>query len=160
MRNAFIFWSVLLCSLPAMANDWAHWRGPEQNGISREKNLVDDWSLDTNTSGKNVLWVSEIGGRSTPIILNGRMYLNCRTHHNINDPNERIHAREQVVCWDAKTGEILWRDEFNVFQTDIPQSRIGWASMVGDPETGNVYVHSVSGLFRCSSADGEALWER
>ncbi len=160
MRNAFIFWSVLLCSLPAMANDWAHWRGPEQNGISREKNLVDDWSLDTNTSGKNVLWVSEIGGRSTPIILNGRMYLNCRTHHNINDPNERIHAREQVVCWDAKTGEILWRDEFNVFQTDIPQSRIGWASMVGDPETGNVYVHSVSGLFRCYSADGEVLWER
>jgi hypothetical protein len=47
------------------AGDWAHWRGPEQNGISRETNLVDDWSL---TDNKNVLWVSEIGGRSTPIV--------------------------------------------------------------------------------------------
>ena len=30
---------------PAAAQDWTNWRGPEQSGVSREKNLTDDWSL-------------------------------------------------------------------------------------------------------------------
>ena len=140
----------------ACAGDWAYWRGPEMNGISRETNLVDDWSLNPK---KNVLWTSDIGGRSTPIVLNGKVYMNCRTHHDVAEPDELIHAQEQVVCWDAETGEVLWKDVFNVFQTDIPAPRVGWASMTGDPETGNVYLHSVSGLFRCYTGDGELLWE-
>lgn len=143
-------------ALSARAGDWAHWRGPETNGISREKGLVENWSLEDK---KNVLWTSDIGGRSTPIVLNGKVYLNCRTEHDVNDPAQVIHARERVVCWDAKTGEVLWQDVFNVFQCDIPAPRIGWAAMVGDTETGNVYVHSVSGLFRCYSGDGKVLWE-
>lgn len=140
-----------------MAGDWAYWRGPEHNGISRERNLVDDWSLEPQ---KNVLWVSPIGGRATPVVLNGRLYFSCRTLHDVNDPRERVHSREQVICLDALTGQLLWRDELNVFQTDVPAPRVGWASMVADPETGNVYLHSVSGLFRCYSSDGKLLWER
>ncbi len=115
-----------------LADDWAHWRGPEQNGISRELNLPNDWSFDTK---ENVLWISDIGGRSTPIVLNDRVYLNCRTEHDVNVPEELVHAGEQVVCWDAKTGEIIWKDVFNVFQTDIPAPRVGWAAMCGDRTT-------------------------
>ncbi len=141
----------------AMAQDWANWRGPEQNGISRDTNLVDDWSLEPR---KNVSWVAETGGRATPIILNGRVYLNCRTPDDINDPVQKVHAREQVVCWDLKTGKELWRDIFNVFQTDIPAPRVGWASMCGDKKTGYVYVHSVGGILRCYTPDGDIVWEK
>jgi outer membrane protein assembly factor BamB len=136
--------------------DWTHWRGPEQNGVSREANLPDDWSLEPR---KNVAWVAETGGRSTPIVLNGRVFLNCRTKDDINDPDELIHSQDQVICWDAETGEELWRDKFNVFQTDIPAPRVGWASMCGDKETGYVYLHSVSGIFRCYDPDGKVVWE-
>lgn len=139
----------------AQAADWDHWRGPERNGVSREKNLPDDWSPE----GKNLLWKSDIGGRSTPIILNGRVYLDTRTQHDFNDPRQNIDIQEQVVCFDAMSGKVLWRDVFNVFQTDIPAPRVGWASMVGDKETGNVYVHSVSGLFRCYTPEGKVVWE-
>lgn len=139
----------------AFAGDWAYWRGPEQNGISRELNLPEDWSID----GKNVLWKSEIGGRSTAVILNGKVYVNSRTGDDVNDPVEKINAREQVVCWDLETGKKLWHDYFNVFQTDIAAPRVGWASMCGDTETGNVYVHSVSGVFRCYSGDGKLIWD-
>ena len=45
------------------AQDWAGWRGPEQNGMSRSTNLPDDWSLEPS---KNVAWMSEVGGRATP----------------------------------------------------------------------------------------------
>jgi hypothetical protein len=41
-----------------------------------------------------------------------------------------------------------------------PHPRIGWASMVGDTETGLVYVHTVSGLFPLYTPDGEVVWER
>ncbi len=148
---------LLLAANGLQAEDWPHWRGPEQNGISRETGLVDTWSLDDK---KNLLWTSDIGGRSTPIILDDKVYLNCRTHHDFNNPDEKIHSREQVVCWDAKTGEIVWKDEFEVYQTDIPAPRVGWAAMAGDPETKQVYVHSVDGIFRCYSADGQLVWER
>lgn len=139
------------------AQDWANWRGPEQNGVSRETNLVDNWSF---SPAKNVAWTQDIGGRSTPIVLNGRVYINSRTDDDVNDPEEKIHAREQVVCFDAASGDVVWSDEFNVFQTDIPAPRVGWAAMCGDPETGNVFMHSVSGLFRCYDPDGNIVWER
>jgi outer membrane protein assembly factor BamB len=140
----------------AQAQNWANWRGPEQNGISRDSGLVDDWSFEPR---KNVGWIAETGGRATPIVLNGRVFLNCRTADDVVDPETKVHAREQVVCWDLKTGEELWRDKFNVFQTDIPAPRVGWASMCGDEETGNVYVHSVSGILRCYTPDGKIVWE-
>ena len=148
--------TVSFVSSTALGNDWAYWRGPEQDGICRERGLIDDWSLQ---GKKNVIWTSEIGGRATPMIINGRVYLNCRTADDVNDPDTKIHAREQVICWDLKTGKELWKDVFNVFQTDIAAPRVGWAAMTGDPETGNVYVHSVSGMFRCYDKDGKALWE-
>ena len=34
--------------------DWPYWRGPEMNGISREKGLPDTWSPE----GENVIWKS------------------------------------------------------------------------------------------------------
>ena len=36
---------LLLAAGTIQAADWTYWRGPEQNGISREKGLVDVWSL-------------------------------------------------------------------------------------------------------------------
>ena len=52
----------------AKAGDWPHWRGPEMNGISREKGLPESWDPD---SGENVIWESkELASRSTPIIMN------------------------------------------------------------------------------------------
>lgn len=155
MACLFGAWASL--SDPVWGNDWAYWRGPEQDGICRERGLIDDWSLE---GKKNVIWESKVGGRATPLIINGRVYLNCRTADDVNDPEQKVHAREQVICWDLKTGEELWRDVFNVFQTDIAAPRVGWAAMTGDTETGNVYVHSVSGLFRCYDKDGKLLWEK
>ena len=157
LRNFRVFGCGFLCAT-AGAAEWPAWRGPEHNGICRETGLVESWDP---ADGTNVIWESPIGGRAAPIVLNGRVYLDCRTSHDVSTgSNELIHAQEQVVCRDAATGEVIWTDKFNVFQTDIPAPRVGWASMVGDSETGNVYLHSVSGLFRCYDADGNVQWEK
>ena len=161
--------AALLVALPlflipasADAGDWAYWRGPEMSGVSRESGLPETWSLGPDggaEGGENVLWTSDVGGRAAPAVLNGRVYLNTRTAADVRDPEEVVNARQMTICWDAVTGEELWRDEFNVAQTDIPSNRVGFASPVGDAETGNVYVHTVDGLMICYSADGDRLWE-
>ncbi|HVX62321.1 MAG TPA: serine/threonine protein kinase, partial [Pirellulales bacterium] len=64
--------------------DWTSWRGPEQNGISRETGLIDEWSPD----GDNVVWKSDkLGSRSTPIVMRGKIYTICSDEPGT--PNER-----------------------------------------------------------------------
>ena len=155
-QNLTLFLMLVLVGTSVVANDWPHWRGPEQNGISRETGIVSTFNPETM---ENVKWIAPVGGRSTPIVLNGKVYLNCRTGENTGVDEELINVQEQVICWDAETGKELWRDRFNVFGTDIPVERVGWAHMVGDPETGYVYVHSVSGILRCYTGEGKVVWE-
>src|SRR5512146_2248040 len=55
--------------------DWPSWRGPEQNGISRETGLIDHWDPNAEGTSGNVIWKNtELGGISTPIVLNGKLY--------------------------------------------------------------------------------------
>ena len=130
--------------------DWPYWRGPEMNGISREKNLPESWSPD----GENLLWSkAELGTRSTPIVMNGNLYTLVR--HNPATTKEA----EKVVCVDAATGEKKWENIFNVYLTDVPDTRVGWSSVVGDPTTGNVFALGVCGYFQCiNGKTGETIW--
>lgn len=130
--------------------DWPYWRGPEMNGVSRETGLVDKWS----PSGDNVLWKSEeLGGRSTPIVMRGKLY--TLTRHHPGTPTEA----EKVVCVDAATGKKIWENVFNVYLSDVPDTRVAWSSVVGDPTTGNVFALGVAGYFQCINGEtGETIW--
>ncbi len=132
----------------ASANDWPYWRGPEQTGMSREPSVVTSWSQDAT----NQLWKVPIGGRSTPILMDGRLYM-------IGPAGDGECQRERVVCLDADTGAVIWEHRFNVFHTDIVAVRLGWTAVVGDPETGNVYAHTTGGEMVCFNRDGKILWK-
>ena len=150
---------VLLCLLVSAAEvgaddrDWPFWRGPEYNGISRETGLVDDWNP-KGGDGSNVAWArDDLGGRSTPIVMNGKLYTIVRA-----DPGTKTEG-EKVVCVDAATGKDVWENRFNVWLSDVPDTRVGWSSCVGDPETGNIYALGVCGLFQCIDGQtGERIW--
>lgn len=143
--------SLLLFALSlstGSASEWTHWRGPYQTGVSPETNLISDWSLD----GNHLIWKADFIGRSTPVVLNGRVYVVGRT-------GEGIKMQRHVACYDAQTGKLVWEDKNNVFHTTVPFTRVGWSSLAGDPETGNVYLFGVEGLFVCYDKDGNRLWE-
>src|SRR6267143_1119704 len=131
------------------AGDWPSWRGPERNGVSRETGLPEKWLL----GGEHVIWHAPYGGRSTPIVMNGRVYI-------VNRAGSGKTEQERVMCFDAEEGHLHWEYRFNVFLTDIPSNRVGWASPAGDPETGYVYVNGVQGTFLCLDRDGKVMWER
>jgi outer membrane protein assembly factor BamB len=152
MRNrwrtaAFGLVMVSLAAGTAAGGDWASWRGPEQSGYSAEKNLPGTWSPE----GENLLWKAPVSVRSTPLILNDRVYA-------IGGVGEGEHRQERVIALDLDTGKVVWEHPFNVFHTDIVFHRLGWANPVGDPETGNVYTHGVQGLLLCFDKDGAILW--
>jgi outer membrane protein assembly factor BamB len=131
------------------AGDWAEWRGPMRDGISREKNLPDKWS----PNGANLAWTAPYGGRSAPIVMGNHVYL-----QNAAEKGDRL--QERVMCFNADNGKLLWEHRFNIYLSDVPPHRVGWASPVGDPETGNIYVQGVGGNLIALSKDGKLVWER
>ncbi|HKU76571.1 MAG TPA: PQQ-binding-like beta-propeller repeat protein [Pyrinomonadaceae bacterium] len=132
-----------------IAGDWAEWRGPARDGISTEKNLPVKWS----PTGENLLWKAPYGGRSAPIVMGDRVYL-----QNAAGKGETL--QERVMCFNADTGKLLWEHRFNIYLSDVPPHRIGWASPGGDPTTGNIYVFSGGGSLIALNRDGKVLWER
>ncbi|MBT4867951.1 MAG: PQQ-like beta-propeller repeat protein [Planctomycetaceae bacterium] len=171
---ALVLQAVLNVGEPASANggtksytwmanemDWPHWRGPEMNGISREKGIVDKWRPQVKDEkgeitdpGENVLWQREdLRGRSTPVVMNGMLYLMLR------DQEGTLQEGERVVCIDAKTGKTLWENRFEVFLSDVPDTRVGWSSVYGDPVTGDVYALGVCDYFICiDGKTGKTKW--
>ena len=129
--------------------DWPEMRGPARDGTSRETGLIDKWAL----NGENFLWRVPYGGRSAPIVMGNRVY--------VQNPSGRgTNLQERVMALDADTGRVVWEYKFNIFQSDVPAHRVGWASPAADPETGNIYAFSGGAQVVALSRDGKLLWDR
>ena len=131
------------------AGDWPEQRGPGRDGISRETGLIDQWAV----NGQNFLWRVPGGGRSAPIVMGNRVYVQRPV-------GSGTTLQEQVIALDADTGKAIWDYKFNLFQSDVPPHRIAWASPAADPETGNIYALSGGAQVIALSRDGKPLWNR
>ena len=154
LRLCLLYSIAIVMANPSRADDWPYWRGPESNGQSRETGLIDDWDP-RGGSGSNVAWQrDDLGGRSTPIVFENRLYTIVRS----NPATSR--EGEKVVCVDATSGETIWENAFNVYLSDVPDTRVGWSSCVADPDTGKIYALGVCGTFQClDGKTGETLWK-
>ncbi|HEX9726347.1 MAG TPA: PQQ-binding-like beta-propeller repeat protein [Vicinamibacteria bacterium] len=133
----------------APTGDWADWRGPARDGRSPETGLPSHWSPD----GENLAWKAPYGGRSAPIVMGDRLFLQ-------NPAGEGETLQERILCLNADTGALLWEHRFNIYQSDVPPHRVAWASPAGDPATGNIYAFGVGGNLLALDHDGTLLWER
>ncbi|MCA9218145.1 MAG: PQQ-like beta-propeller repeat protein [Planctomycetales bacterium] len=134
--------------------DWRYWRGPEWNGQSRETGLVDDFDPNGG-EGSNVKWKAEVGGISTPVLMDGLIYTLVQAI-----PEHPARDGEKVVCLNAETGEPVWENRFNVYLSDVPDTRVGWSSVYADADSGNIYAQGVCGLLSCIDAKtGETKWQ-
>jgi outer membrane protein assembly factor BamB len=129
--------------------DWPEMRGPHGNGISDEKGLIEKFAL----NGQNFLWRAPYGGRSAPVVMGNRVIVQ-------NPAGLGDQMQERVMALDADTGKVVWEYKFNVFQSDVPPHRVGWASPAIDPETGNIYAMGVGATAVALSKDGKLLWDR
>jgi outer membrane protein assembly factor BamB len=111
--------------------------------------LIDRW----NPSGENLLWRVPYGGRSAPIVVGDRLY--------VQNPSARgENLQERVMALDTQTGKVVWEYKINLFQSDAPAHRIGWASPAADLETGNIYALTGGAQVIALSSQGRLLWTR
>lgn len=133
-------------SATGSAQGWLEWRGPFQTGVTPETQLP------TVVDAKKPLWSVDFPGQSSPVLFNGRLYING---YEGDGPD----LQEAVACYDAETGKQIWVHRFNDFLSDTIYLRYSTSSPAIDAETGNVYVSGTQGLFTCFDRDGKVLWQ-
>ena len=82
-------------TLSALASDWPQWRGPNRDGVSTEKGLLDEWP----EGGPKLLWkATGVGvGFSSVSVIGDRIYT-------MGDGK----TASYVYCLSAKSGKIIW----------------------------------------------------
>jgi outer membrane protein assembly factor BamB len=143
------------------ADDWPQWLGPRRDGVWRETGILKKLPKE----GPKVLWRTPIkGGYSGPAVAGGRVYITDRVlaagSENPTNPFSRqaIPGSERVLCLDEKTGEVLWKHEYDCpYQISYPAGPRTTPVIAG----GKVYTLGAMGDLLCLDAgDGKVLWSR
>jgi outer membrane protein assembly factor BamB len=148
-RSLILCATVILSASAGLSDDWHDWRGPARDGRSLETDLPSSWS----PAGENLAWKAPFGGRSAPIVVGNRLYLQ-------NGAGAGADLQERLQCIDVDTGKLLWERRVNLYMSDVPPHRVAWASPVADPETGNVYMFTVAGTLTGLTPEGKVVWTR
>lgn len=128
--------------IAADLSDWRSWRGPLGSGSVEQGHYPVKFGSD------KYLWRTELPGKgcSTPIVLNGLIYLTAP-----------VEARDALVCYDA-VGKEQWRTIFGEENAGKHRNGSGCnASPVTDGTT--VFVYFKSGTFAAVEPDGRVRWK-
>jgi len=94
---------ILALVVTARGADWAQWRGPERNGISRETGLLPEWPPE----GPKLLWKrSDIGaGYAAPAVAGDRLYV-LANEGTANEFVQAIDTRDGQRVWSTRLGNV------------------------------------------------------
>lgn len=144
---------VLLCGAAASrqavhADDWRQFRGPNASGVAGGS-----YSLPVEFSQtEKVKWSAELGdGIACPIVAGGRTFATAMT-------GERKFG---VFCFDAVTGQPVWKREFETGKLPRITPPNSHASSTPASDGNRVYVYlSTLGLLALDAADGKTVWRK
>jgi outer membrane protein assembly factor BamB len=145
--------SVVVClvlTVPAIAENWPGWRGPNRDGTSSEKVLPLTWS-----ATENVRWKTAIAGAgvSAPIVWQERVFVTSSSGRS----GEELH----LFCLNRDTGKVLWERKF--FGSKIPEGQWAPGGMaVPTPVTDGKRVYALYGTgdLVCLDMEGKPVWAR
>ena len=136
---------VVFCGRLAMAAeaaDWPSWRGPLANGSVEKGNFPVEFDAD------HYLWRTPLPGKgcSTPIVLNGSIYLTSPADGN-----------DVLLCYDPNGAE-RWR---TVFGPENPGKHRNGSGSNASPVTDGsaVFVFFKSGTFAAVELGGKVRWK-
>ncbi len=145
MRRFLIFFLSCLMTLPsiyAVAGEfnWSKWRGPDENGISKET----DWNPEAIQNNPDIKWSVEVGeGYSNVAILGNHLYTMGHAGR-----------KDTVFCLDFNTGEVIWKFSYTASRGQYPGPRA--TPVLSD---GKLYTISRDGKTFCLDAEtGSKIW--
>ncbi len=152
---------------------WPSYRGPKASGLCDTREAPLRWDI---AKGTNILWARDIPGLglSSPVICKDRIFLTTAIAKEGGQAELKVglygdteSAKDdgpqswQTLCFDRKTGKILWRRELHA---GVPQIRRHTKSshanstVATDGERLVVFLGS-EGLY-CLDLDGKVLWSK
>ena len=134
MRSPVIYSLVLAMVAMVQGANWPHFRGPQFNGSSDERNLPVQWS-----QTENVRWSVDLPGASaaTPIIWGDSVFVSSSNAEN---------AGMVAMSFNRKTGKLLWKHEQSgpINQDERPCRPV---CLVGIPEEWLISDHTHTANF-------------
>ena len=131
-------------TLSALASDWPQWRGPNRDGVSTEKGLLNEWP----EGGPKLLWkATGVGvGFSSVSVIGDRIYT-------MGDGK----TASYVYCLSAKSGKIIWTSK------RVGKTGGNYKGPRSTPtfDEGHVYALGQYGDLVCLKADtGAEIWRK
>lgn len=150
--------ALLLLALPARGEDWPQWMGPNRDGIWTESGIVEKLP----EGGPKVLWRAPVQiGYAGPAVANGRVFVadyQVADGDTKADPMKKnvLKGKERVLCFDAKTGQQLWKHEYDCpYKISYPGGPRCTPTVDGD----RVYTLGAEGNLLCLDvATGAVKW--
>jgi outer membrane protein assembly factor BamB len=146
IRNLLLFSLLAILAVPASADNWPQWRGPNNDGHSTEKGLPIEWGPD-----KNIVWKLAMPGpgASTPCVFGNKIFLTSTDD-------------EQVVLMCIGTdGKNVWKQKLSDtgrVRYKNPEGSDASASCSSDGK--HVWAFSGSGSLACYDVDGNSVWNK
>ena len=146
MRHAALTSIILLFASVCQSANWPEWRGPYFNGSTDETNLPSQWS-----QTENVAWTVDLPGPSaaTPIVWDDRVFVSST------EPSKETLV---ALCFDGKTGRLLWRRDVDKGLRKDRRSTFASASPVTDGK--RVVFFYGNGPMVAYDFSGKELWRR
>jgi outer membrane protein assembly factor BamB len=147
--HRIVLWFALASAtvITVSADNWPQWRGPELNGVSREKGLPVKW-----TPTENIAWKLPTPSRSgaTPIIWNNHIFLNVALQDATGDL--------ELWCLDRSKGDVVWKRPLSGGNNRQRKQNMSSPSPVTDGTT--VWVMTGTGILKAFDFKGTELWAR
>jgi outer membrane protein assembly factor BamB len=134
---------LLAAAAGAPADNWPQWRGPDDNGISKETKLPAEWD-----ATKNVVWKLGLPGRSgaTPAVWGERLFLTS------------VDSGDIVLMCVSTDGKELWKRKLGTGDRSFRQGEGNNASPSPCTDGQHVWAYAGTGNLACFDFDGKAVW--
>ena len=148
MLRTLVATLVTLAALPALADDWPQFRGPNCSGISQgTKPLPTEFSAE-----QNVLWSADLGDDiGSPVVAAGRVFTSAM----VDDKTVGLYA------FDAATGKQLWKRTWPAGDLPDIHKTNSHASTTPAADAERVYFYfSTLGMLALDAKTGDDVWKQ
>lgn len=143
LRTAFLLCCIAVTSI-GFAENWPHWRGPRNDGTSKETGIPLKWSR-----SENIQWRIPLPGpaAATPVIWGDRIFLTSS-------------EEKDLVLFSISTdGKVLWKRTLGTGNNNVKGDEANFAAPSPSTDGKHVWTFIGTGDLACFDFEGRQVWK-